>query len=98
MTILERIMRVRKAVVFRYEDKLYGSCYPQTRCPIVINLNLHWRRDPVRTYIHECLHLLYPTLSERNIRKVEQYVWVKLTSKEQFLLARKLYNRKWRTR
>jgi hypothetical protein len=37
-------------------------------------------------------------MSERNIRKIEKYVWENLTTKEQFLLARKLYNRKWRAR
>jgi len=99
MTIFQRIMRVRRAVIFRWQDGCYGSCYPtDSDTAIQINLTRHWRCDPIRTYAHECIHILYPTLSERNVRKVEKYVWDNLTSKEQFLLARKLYNRKWRSR
>lgn len=99
MRLFERIMKVRRAVVFRWAEGLYGSCYPTARdTPIEINLERHWRCDPLRTYIHECIHIIYPALSERNVRKVESYVWEHLTTREQFLLARKLYNRRWRAR
>jgi hypothetical protein len=37
-------------------------------------------------------------LSERDVRRVEKHVWNKLTAKQHFLIARKLYNRKWRVR
>ena len=99
MSIIERIMRIRRPVVFRHESGLYGSCYPETKkSPIVINLCLHKNKDCISTYIHECVHVLYPRLSETNVRRVEKYVWEHLTAKQKFLLARKLYNRKWRTR
>jgi hypothetical protein len=97
MKLLERMMKIRRAVIFRYEEGLFGSCYPtNSKTAIHINLARHWRCDPLKTYIHELLHILYPTLSEKNIRKLENHVWEHLTTKEQFLLARKLYNRKWR--
>jgi hypothetical protein len=101
MTIFERIMKIRRPVVFRHESGLYGSCYPTSRqTPIVINLCFHKRGNPVKTYIHECIHILYPPplLSERDVRRVEKHVWNKLTAKQHFLIARKLYNRKWRVR
>jgi hypothetical protein len=99
MRIYERIMKVRRGVVFQWQNGLYGSCYPTVhRTPIVINLEHHWRCDPLSTYIHECIHIIFPKLSERNVRKVERYVWGNITPKEQFFLAKKLYNRKWRAR
>jgi len=97
MKLYDRIMRIRRAVIFRYESGLYGSCYPlNNKSAIHINLARHWRCDPLRTYIHELCHILYPKMSERNIRKLEKHLWENITTKEQFLLARKLYNRKWR--
>ncbi len=99
MTTFERIMRIRRAVVFRFEQDIFGSCYPElVGKPIVINLSRHERNDPVRTYIHECLHILYPNLSEKEIRGMESKVWKSLTSKQRFFLARKLYNREWKVR
>lgn len=99
MKLYDQMMKVRRAVVFRWEDGCYGSCCPtDSDTAITINLARHWRCDPLRTYAHELLHILYPQMSERNIRKIEKYVWENLTTKEQFLLARKLYNRKWRAR
>lgn len=98
MKLYDRIMEIRRAVIFRYDKGLYGSCYADdSKTAIRINLEIHWRCDPLVTYIHECCHTLYPKMSERNIRKLTKYVWEHLTAKQQFLLARKLYNRKWRT-
>ena len=97
--ILKEIMRVPVSVVFRWEDGVFGSCDGNNkRVPIVINLVLHQKTDAVRTFIHEILHLIRPKMSERNIRKLEKKVWDSLTAKEHFLLAKKLYARKWRAR
>lgn len=97
MTIFQRIMRVRKSVIFRHENGHYGFCWTHSERPITINIGIHERKIPSRTYLHECLHLIYPDMSERDIRHTEQMLWMKLTPKQRFLLARKLYNRKWRT-
>jgi hypothetical protein len=35
---------------------------------------------------------------EQSVQKIEERVWTKLTSKQQFMLSKKLYNRRWRTR
>ena len=99
MTLFLSIMHVRRAVVFRYEEGYYGSCYPGfSEEPIVINLRLHVNRDPVRTYVHECLHIIFPKFPEKLIRATEKYVWLSLSAKQRFLISRKLYNREWRTK
>lgn len=99
MTIFERIMKVRRGVVFRWQDGMYGSCWPtDSETVITINLARHERGDPVKTFVHECIHILYPKLSHDMVFRVERRVWNQMTSKERFLLAKKLYNRKWRTR
>jgi hypothetical protein len=97
MTDFEKVMRVRKAVVFKWETGYYGSVTVRSRAPIIINIGLHERRQPSRTYLHETLHVIYPDMSERDIRSLEEVVWRTMTTHQRFLLARKLYNRKWRT-
>ena len=97
MNIFERVMKIRRIVVFRSEEGHYGFVWTRSRKPIVINIALHERRIPSRTYLHECLHILYPNLSERNIRALEEWVWNTLTAKQRFLLAKKLYSREWQT-
>ncbi len=99
MRLFEKLMRIRKAVVFKFKDGRYGHCYPDDNTePIVINLTYHKRGDVVRTYAHELIHLLYPKASEKRVRQLESLLWARLTSKQKFLLARKLYNRRWRTK
>ena len=98
MTLYQRIMAVRRPVVFRARHLLYGWVFPELEgSPIFINLSRHGDEDPVITYLHECLHIVFPDLSEADIVKLTTNVWSKLTSRERFLLARKLYNRKWST-
>ena len=98
MTIFQKVMKIRRAVVFRREKGFYGHAWTNSTLPISINLPLHARRQPSRTYFHECLHLVFPNLSERDIRAIEEAEWKTLTAHQQFLLARKLYNRKWRAK
>lgn len=97
MCIFERVMKIHRKVIFKKEEGHYGLVWTGSRRPIVINISLHERRLPSRTYLHECLHILYPDMSERNIRALEDSVWRTLTTKQRFLLARKLYSRKWET-
>jgi len=98
MTIFEKVMRVRRRVIFRHELGYYGHVWLNSRKAIVINLMLNERRIPSRTYFHECLHIVFPDLSEREIRTIEEAEWNIMTANERFLLARKLYNRKWKVR
>jgi len=91
-------MRVRRRVVFRKMDKHYGCTWIHPKEPILINLSLHERRIPSRTYWHEALHHVFPEKSERDIRALEEETWRKLTAKQRFLLSKKLFNRSWRTK
>lgn len=97
-SLFKRLMGIHRAVVFRRKSGFYGEVYTNSRNPIVINIGLHERRLPSRTYLHECLHILYPDMSERNIRALEEMTWDTMTAKQRFLLARKLYSREWRTK
>jgi hypothetical protein len=91
-------MKLRRPVTFHLDGKLYGSMWTESDRPINISIGLHNRRDPVRTFIHECVHILYPNLSEKGVYSIERWMWKHITPKEKFFLAKKLYNRKWRTR
>lgn len=98
MTLYQKIMAIRRPVVFRARLLLYGWVFPEIDGdPIYINLSRHGDEDPVITYLHECLHIVYPKLSEERIIQITTRVWSGLTSQERFLLSRKLYSRKWRT-
>jgi hypothetical protein len=97
-SIFQKVMAVRKAVVFRKRELLYGWCYPSLKDEaIYINLERHGNEDPAVTYLHECLHIIYPTLSEAMIIKLTLKVWNRLSSHQRFILSRKLFAREWRT-
>lgn len=96
--MFSKIIKIRRAVIFRWEDGCYGSVTTNSRSPITINIGLHERRIPSRTYLHECIHHLYPLMTERDVRTMEEMIWNTMSSRQRFLLAKKLYNRKWRTR
>ena len=103
LTLIQRVMAVNNPVIFRAEWRTYGHVLVPTNGdrstePIYINLGLHDRKIPAKTYLHECLHVIYPLYSELEIIHLENKVWESLTAKQRFLLAKKLYNRKWRTR
>jgi hypothetical protein len=100
MKVVERILKIRRAVAFRLDDGSYGSVWTEKYEPRYININIkaHDNRDPVRTFVHECLHILYPDLAHKGIYAMERWVWKRLTPKERFLLSKKLYNRRWRAR
>jgi len=87
---------MNRKVVFHKEEGNYGSVSTLYGGTIVINLAIHARKLPERTFFHECLHCLFPLESERGIRAIEEREWRKFTAKQRFLLAKKLYNRKWR--
>lgn len=105
MSLFSRVMKVKRAVFFRKDSSgktlNYGSVDIESgkkKTPIIINLSLHERQLPSRTYLHECLHVIFPEMSESNIRALERITWNTMTTKQRFLLAKKLYNRRWRTK
>lgn len=97
-SIFRKVMAVKRPVVFRARHLFYGWVFPEiSGDPIYINIVRHGKEDPVETYLHECLHCVFPDKSEDEIVALTDKVWKSLTSHERFLLSRKLYNRRWRT-
>lgn len=96
--LYRKVMAIRRPVVFRASHLLYGWVYPEIQgSPIYINLARHGLEDPAMTYLHECLHLVYPEKTEEEIISLTDKLWYKLSSRQRFLLSRKLYAREWRT-
>jgi hypothetical protein len=96
--LFRKVMAVRRPVVFRARHLLYGWVFPEIEGgAIFINLSRHGLEDPVMTYLHECLHCIYPDKTEEEIISLTDKVWYSLTSHERFLLSKKLFNRKWKT-
>ena len=96
--LFKKVMRVRRPVVFRVRHLLYGWVYPDIQGdPIYINLTRHGIEDPVMTYLHECLHCVYPEKTEDEIIALTDKVWYSMSSRQRFWLSKKLFNRVWRT-
>ncbi len=65
-TLFHKIMAVRRPVVFRVRNLMYGWVYPELKgSPIFINIPRHGDEDPTYTYAHECIHCVFP-LSQTN--------------------------------
>lgn len=96
--LFRKVMAVRRPVVFRARVLLYGWCWPEIpNDPIYINIARHEKDDPTETYLHECLHVIFPDKTESEIVKLTDRMWTTLTAHQRFLLSRKLFNREWRT-
>lgn len=96
--LFRRILAIRRPVVFRKRHLLYGWVFPQIEGdPIYINLERHGDEDPTVTYLHELLHCVYPEKSEDDIVKLTERVWAALSSRQRFILSKRLFSRKWRT-
>lgn len=96
--LFKKVMQVRRPVVFRVRHLLYGWVYPEIQGdPIYINLTRHGIEDPVMTYLHECLHCIYPEKEEEEIILLTDKVWYSMSSRQRFWLSKKLFNRIWRT-
>ena len=63
--------------------------------PGEIKIDLKRNTNPVRTYVHECLHLKYPEWSETRVLKTEREIWKRMSNRQVFELGKRLFNRKW---
>jgi len=90
------IMAIKRRVVFGVRPFTFGWCFPfENDEPIYINLLFHGHQDPTITYIHECLHLLFPKMPHPQIYALEGKIWNGISSEQRFLLSRKLFNRRY---
>lgn len=77
---------------------MYGWVFPELkRSPIFINLTRHGDEDPTITYAHECIHCLFPEMSEEEVTKLTEKLWSALSPRQRFTLSRKLFRRAWET-
>lgn len=96
--LYRKVMAIRRPVVFRARHLLYGWVYTEIQgSPIYINIPRHGLEDPVMTYLHECLHCIYPEKEEEEIIALTDRVWYAMSARQRFFLSRKFYNRQWRT-
>lgn len=96
MTLFNEIMKLRPRVVFRHLGIYAGWTEPAEGDGWAMSIDLKGVDNPAMTYIHECIHLLYPVFSEKKVLELEQEVWVSLTPHQRFQIYKRLFNRKYR--
>ena len=96
--LFNQIVGLRTKVVFRYIDTVtLGQTEPEYDGK-TISIDLGKNANVGRTYIHECLHYLFPELSETEVWKLEREVWNSLTPKQKFFVYKRVFNRRYRHR
>jgi hypothetical protein len=92
--LLAAILSLRVRVSFRaLPNNIVGL---STTDPKQIVVDLGGATNPAKIYIHECLHVLYPDWTEKEVYRAEVRLWRKTTRHERYLLYRKLFSRKYR--
>lgn len=56
-----------------------------------ITIDLTKNTNPLRTYIHELLHLKFPSKNEKEIYKLEIKTWKQMSATERLRMYRKLF-------
>ena len=56
-----------------------------------ISLDLATHRPPAKTFIHECLHYIYPEIAHTEIYERERNIWKHITNKQIALVYRKMF-------
>lgn len=100
---IELVMKARvKSVRFRkIRDNACGQ-YDYDKDEITLNIN--WRGNPIKAYVHELLHKIDPNWGnpnkgnkqERHSPAREDRVWHNLTVVQKVILGKRLFGRKWR--
>jgi len=84
-----KFKKAKASVFFCHIHLAMGWC---SKDQVIIDLKTN--TNPIRTYLHELLHLEHPTWSETRILKAERRIWKKMTHEEIFLLGKRLFSRK----
>lgn len=90
MTTLQRLLRIRKRVIFRKPKGAVGLCVYGAGARIFVALKAR-RLSPAQIYLHELIHTLFSELSEKEVLKMERSMWRRLTPHQRYLLYRKLF-------
>lgn len=90
MTLFQRLIRIRRKVVFRKPKGCVGLCEFGKGARIFVALKAR-RISPAQIYLHELIHALYPKWPEKKVLAMERYLWKRLTPHQRYLLYRKLF-------
>ena len=97
MTLIRRLLKVRRRVVFRKPKKYIGFCEFGAGGVIFVAIKPR-RYSPAQVYLHELIHQLYPKLSEKLTLRMERYLWRRMTNHQRYLLYRKLFRHSYASR
>lgn len=91
MTLFQKIAESHFRVVFgRLPPGVVGEAGDN-----VVTVDLR-AANPLKVYIHECIHLLEPSWSESAVLRAERKLYRELSRYDRFQLWRKLFRRKFR--
>jgi len=94
--LFNQIVNLRTKIVFRHIDFFtLGQTEPQYDGK-TISIDLSKNANVGRTYVHECLHYIFPEFSETEVLRTEREVWKSLTPKQKFFIYKRVFNRRYR--
>lgn len=79
-------------VRFKLSKFKYGEIF----FPNKITIDLCDTMNPIKTYLHELIHMEHPDWLEKKVLKVMERRWNRMSTRQRFELGKKLFNRKWR--
>lgn len=88
MTFFNRLLRLRKKVIFRKPKGCIGLCEINGHIWIALRAR---RISPAQIYLHELIHAYRPNWSETQVLAMERYIWKRLSNRELYDLYRKLF-------
>ena len=90
MKFFQRLLLIRKKVVFRKPRGIVGLCEQGYGGRIFVALKAK-RVCPAQIYLHELIHAQQCDWSEKRVLAMERHLWRKLTPHQRYLLYRKLF-------
>jgi hypothetical protein len=60
-------------------------------------IDLRKEANPVKTYLHELLHITFPLVREAEIERETNRIWREMSDRERFALGRRLFMRPYRS-
>lgn len=94
MTFLQKLLKVRKKVLFRKPDGAIGECWPHM---IVVDIAFT-EISPAQIYLHELIHSFKPHWGEKRVLAMEKVLWKRITPRERHALYGKLFRHPYLTK
>ena len=87
MTFFQKLLRIRKKVIFRKSKDAIGECWENM---IVVDITFN-EIPPAQIYLHELIHTAKPHWGENRVLAMEKRLWQKITPRERYALYGKLF-------